>query len=332
MPNNVHDALFKSTFSQVEHAAGEFKLLLPHALVERIDFASLALCPGSFVDDAFAQSHTDLLFSANLAGRAALLYVLFEHQSTGDPLMPFRLLRYMVRIWDAHLAMVPESKSLPPIIPLMLHHSASGWKAAATFEALFDLDAATFAALADHVPRFRFLLDDLSRETDEAIAARAMSALGRLALWCLKNARTPEQLVQEIGGWVHLVHEVRRAPNGAAALAMIWRYIFVVNKRYEPKELLGMLVEAVGSEGNEELLSVADKLIAQGRKEGVLEGRKEGILEGRRELLLKQLSVRFGALPQAAIARVNAAAPAQLDLWAERVLTAPTLVAVLGDA
>lgn len=61
------------------------------------------------------------------------------------------------------------------------------------------------------------------------------------------------------------------------------------------------------------------------------EGRREGELSGERKLLLKQLSSRFGALPEAAVSRVNVADLSQLDVWAERVLTATTLVDVLGD-
>lgn len=71
MGNNVHDKLFKWTFSQVEHARGELELVLPPPLLERIDLASLAHCPGSFVDEALKERHSDLLFSASIAGRPA---------------------------------------------------------------------------------------------------------------------------------------------------------------------------------------------------------------------------------------------------------------------
>ncbi|MEO5726864.1 MAG: Rpn family recombination-promoting nuclease/putative transposase, partial [Byssovorax sp.] len=43
--------------------------------------------------------------------------VLFEHQSTVDALMPFRLLQYMVLIWERHLQVHSEDKRLPPIVP-----------------------------------------------------------------------------------------------------------------------------------------------------------------------------------------------------------------------
>jgi predicted transposase YdaD len=77
-----------------------------------------------------------------------LLYVLFEHQSPVDPLMLFRLLAYMVRIWEAHLKSEPEARRLPAIIPVVLHHSRSGWTAKVAFEDLLDVDPVVLAEIA----------------------------------------------------------------------------------------------------------------------------------------------------------------------------------------
>src|SRR6185295_13119909 len=101
MTATPHDALFKSTFSQVEHAASILRALLPAPLSAAIDWSTLEVRPGSFIDEALADRHTDLLFSVRIAGRDARIHVLYEHQSTPDPLMPFRVLRYVVRIWEA---------------------------------------------------------------------------------------------------------------------------------------------------------------------------------------------------------------------------------------
>ncbi|WP_437913535.1 Rpn family recombination-promoting nuclease/putative transposase [Sorangium sp. So ce302] len=77
MTPTPHDALFKSTFSQPEHAAVALRQALPAALAARIDFASLVLQPGSFIDEALAASHSDLLFTARLERASLFIYVLF---------------------------------------------------------------------------------------------------------------------------------------------------------------------------------------------------------------------------------------------------------------
>jgi hypothetical protein len=60
-------------------------------------------------------------------------------------------------------------------------------------------------------------------------------------------------------------------------------------------------------------------------KNDLAASRAEGVLKGRAELLLEQFGVRFGAPPKATRARVEAATPEQLDVWAVRVLKARTL-------
>jgi hypothetical protein len=54
--------------------------------------------------------------------------------------------------------------------------------------------------------------------------------------------------------------------------------------------------------------------------------------EGRAQMLLKQLTARFGPVPAEVEALVLAAKQPTLDRWALRVLTAPSLQAVLGPA
>jgi predicted transposase/invertase (TIGR01784 family) len=319
MPPNIHDAIFKATFSQVEHAAGELRLVLPPDLVARLDLGSLALCPGSFVDEALKERQSDLLFSVGLAGRRALLYVLFEHQSRAEELMPFRLLRYEVRIWEAWSKEHPDARKLPPILPVILHHSERGWTAATAFEDVLDVDADTLALLADYVPRFRFVLDDISLASDEALKARAMSALARLVLWCLRHAREPGELVERLGQWLDVVSEARRAPNGAEALQRIWRYIFATNEPEKPEDLVQRLLLVVGQEEREEIMTAADQLM------------ERGFQKGQRATLLKLLQSRFGALPSDVVAKVNGADTSTLDRWVERVLTAATLADVLRD-
>jgi flagellar biosynthesis/type III secretory pathway protein FliH len=87
-------------------------------------------------------------------------------------------------------------------------------------------------------------------------------------------------------------------------------------------------------------VNVADQLREEGRRKGIAEGLAkglakgvaEGLAKGQRKVLLRQLRARFGALPEPVMARIRAADEAQLDAWADRVLTAPTLGAVLDGA
>ena len=150
---------------------------------------------------------------------------------------------------------------------------------------------------------------------------RAIAVLARLSLWCPRHAREPWELVDRLGAWADLAREVRRAPNGMAALVRIMRYIFATNEPDKPEALVRRLLAAVGDEGTEEIMTAADQLMERGREQGF----QQGLERGRREMLLDQLRERFGALPDAAVARLTAAGMAELQAWSKRVLTAPGL-------
>jgi flagellar biosynthesis/type III secretory pathway protein FliH len=79
-------------------------------------------------------------------------------------------------------------------------------------------------------------------------------------------------------------------------------------------------------------VNVTQQFVELGRSEGIKEGLKQGVQKGQQTMLLKQLQTRFGTLSEATVARVNAAGTAELELWAERILTAPTLDDVLASS
>ena len=85
---HTNDGFFKAVFSQPEHATAFFKSHLPPALAAKMDWNSLGVLPGSFVKTSLQQVHSDLLFSVRVGERETLLYLLFEHQSSPDPI-PF---------------------------------------------------------------------------------------------------------------------------------------------------------------------------------------------------------------------------------------------------
>ena len=72
-------------------------------------------------------------------------------------------------------------------------------------------------------------------------------------------------------------------------------------------------------------LTWADKLVEKGRKEGLTRGREEGVVEGSRGTLVRQLTAKFGELPEEAKTRIESMSRAELDSLLDRVLTAETL-------
>jgi len=106
------------------------------------------------------------------------------------------------------------------IVPIVVHHSPTGWTAPIAFEDMLDVDADVLDALGPYIPRFRFLLDDLSAQTDaELLARRKMTPGGRVAILSLKHGR--DQVAVRIG----VLSPDGRAPAARDVLASVLRYI-----------------------------------------------------------------------------------------------------------
>ena len=325
---NPHDLIFKAVFGQPEHARGALRAILPAALAEAVDWSTIALQPGSFVDAALTHQHTDLLYAATWRdGGEALVYLLFEHQSAPptEGLMAERVLRYEVRIWDRWRADHPRAKTLPAILPIVLYHGASLWPEPPSFDALLDVPAGLRPAIEPYLVRFTYLLHDLSKISDEELRDGAMrTALAKLVAMCFKYARTRADFLQILGRWMDVAREVVRAPHGLEALAQVMRYILEVNEHVEPEALQALLERDLGPEAKDAIMTAGQRLIEQGRQQG----RQQGI----QELLLLLLRQRFGDAVDAHVEqRIATASLEQIKAWSVRVLSAATLSELLAD-
>ncbi|MBI5535969.1 MAG: Rpn family recombination-promoting nuclease/putative transposase, partial [Deltaproteobacteria bacterium] len=127
--------------------------------------------------------------------------------STDDALMPYRLLRYMIRIWEQWIAEQQEHpKLLPAIVPVAMSHSEGGWRRAVSMHELFDPQ--TVQAAGEHLPGFRFVLDDLTLRSNGELMARAASDLATLATLFLKNVRDAPDLGALFMQWSPLLQRV----------------------------------------------------------------------------------------------------------------------------
>jgi len=159
---NLHNALVLDTFGQIEHARGLIASLLPSAEVEHLDLSTLEPSQDHLVDEKLRESETDLLYRVDLAGGGeAFVYVLLEHQSSSDWSMPFRLLKYLVRIWDIWQRGHDEARHLPPIVPVVLSHAPGGWSGGRGMIEPLDAPEAVLEDLDGHLPSFEPVMLDL---------------------------------------------------------------------------------------------------------------------------------------------------------------------------
>ena len=100
-----HDEFFKNMMRYPEMARDFFETHLSSSVSALIRFSTLKLENVSFVDEKLGKYESDLIFSVKKADtdEEAFLYLLAEHQSSPDPLMPFRLIYYMMQFLKLHV-------------------------------------------------------------------------------------------------------------------------------------------------------------------------------------------------------------------------------------
>ncbi len=107
-----HDRFTRASMTHPKVAEEFFKKNLPEKIQKMIDFSSLKFNKESFIDDHLKLQIADMLFSVNFNGKPGFIYLLVEHASTPQPLLPFRMLKYVIAIMEDHLKRT-KSRTLP---------------------------------------------------------------------------------------------------------------------------------------------------------------------------------------------------------------------------
>lgn len=288
-----HDKLFKAVFSEPANAVAHFERFLPAAVTAALDLANARHVPGSFVDEVLSERHTDLLYripwrsAPDEGGREVLLYVIFEHQSTVDFLMAYRMAAYSVRVWEHWLREHPDQRLLPPILPLVLYHGEQEWTAATQLQDLFDLegvDPAAVDALRPFLPKLQIMVDEVGRIPDEMLPGQGVV---RLTLLLFKHGRGPNVL-EQLPQWEEEFRvQVSLGESGLRNIALLVEYLLTVNEHVSV-DALGEFLAPMGDEAKEIPMTVGQQLIEKGLQKGRQEGLQEGLQKGRQEGRLEE--------------------------------------------
>ena len=325
-PPLTRDAFHHAGFSNLRAARSLLEHYLPAPVALACDWRTLRNLTPVFKSCFEPDSYCDLLFSVHWRGDPLLLHVLFEHQSRAEPLMPLRMLRYMVRIWDHHLLEHPQSRQLPPIYPLVLHQGSRPWRAPVRFHELFACppEALRDPAGAPWAPDFAFQLIDLAglpfAQLREALVANAL-------LYVMKLVE--EQAV--LPRFDELAELIRAALGGRddlGLLQLVFRYLYRFAEKVDTPAFRAKIQLLTDPNLKDTAMTLHDQLIA----EGVEKGREQGLEQGRAEALIatleRLLTRRFGPLPGRVQERLRAASIDALYHLADQVLDAPSLDAL----
>ena len=105
--------------------------------------------------------------------------------------MAFRVLRYVTRIWDQYEREHPKARRLPAVIPLVVYQGPGRWTSPVQLLDVIDLGPGGRQAVQGWLPRFEFLLDDLTRTGEDQLLARELTPAALVTLLLLRSRWQP---------------------------------------------------------------------------------------------------------------------------------------------
>jgi predicted transposase/invertase (TIGR01784 family) len=304
--HHPHDLMVRAVLSDLAEATSFLQRHLPQEVSQALNWSTLTLLEGSFVDEDLRASEADFLYEIErLSGEESVwVYVLLEHQSTPDRWMRFRLLKYCCRIWDLSFREHPDQRELRAIVPLVFYQGARSWSYSSEFADLFVESVRDWPG----VPRFSHELVDQSRMQPGEIEGELKVRLMQLVMLAAYHPERP---------WRELVVELIRTlsslpPSGGINYMRVFlRYILQTQDR-EAIESFQDVLQRHAPHVRGDLMAYAQELLAEGEEKGKVKGRIEErvrVIEG----LLRE------GLDWAAIERVMDVNEAQFQALKQQV-------------
>ncbi len=260
-----HDKFFKLSMQEIKIAKDFFKHHVPEYVQKQMDFNSLHLEPESFIDQEQQAHFSDVLYSIMIDKKPGFLFILAEHQSKAEKLMPFRVLQYMCLIWNKHLKKQEKQKEkkgyLPIIYPLIFYHGRQ-----APYPYSCDLlDCFLDKVLAEKILHGPVQLIDVTQISDAALKKHGTAALFELMQKHIYE-RNMGEFLQELlqGGLIQLVS---RETNGEY-LGHVIKYVVNQSEIQDVKGFFAELTKALPHE-EEKIMTIAEQLIQQGMQQGM---------------------------------------------------------------
>ena len=282
-------------------------------LVDMLDFDKLRHVNTSFIPDNLREQESDIICLVPFRGEdtvEVLVYILIEHQSTVDVSMGFRILFYMVQIWDAQRRewedkQTPKSQwRFRPIVPIVFYTGEQRWEVPLSVNALMELPD----ALRRFVPTFDTLLLEVKAE-DEASLTRTDHPFGWLMTVLKKEQATKEELAEALEQTVSHISALPASERNQFLRAIHYLYLLILSRRPpdEHDDLKSVVYQHITNpdlreESFEMAQTMAEHLLQQGEQRGI----EIGSLQAKRQDIVELLQIRFDSVSATIVEKVNA--------------------------
>jgi len=268
-----HDKFFRTVMSDKRVARDFLKSYLPQDIAQVIDWENLELKPRSYINEVRKESIVDVLFKTTIENNDAYLYLLVEHQSKPDALMPFRMLKYMVNIMDDHIRQTKQKK-LPLIYPMVVYQADKPYPYSTD---ILDIIEAP-RILAERYFLKPFHLIDLGTIEDEEIKKHAWSGIMEFALKHVIERDILPWVKDIVGLMRHLVLK-----GGEKYVEIVVEYLFERADTEAQNEFISLINKEISTEMGEKVMTIAERFRLEGLQQGIQKGLEKGKLEGKLE-------------------------------------------------
>ena len=297
-PAQPHDSFFRTLLDDPEWVDAFLRERLPPNLTALLTDEGFHREETSFVSETLGTLHADGLFSTRCRD-GNTLYVILEHKSWPDSETPLRMARYTLSVWSRHQQREEgKTATLPYVFLLVVYHGRRNWHVPRS--------VAEMASLPGEV--FRYGLVDLVRTEFNALSG---DDTVRASLGILRQGMLEDPDREELREALRILHRQRPRLLPAATNYILETYDL------PEEEYRELLHETVPEVWETTMQTVAERLVAKGKA--------EGLTEGKADTLLRLLARRFDTVPEDTRTRIRAASIEELDAWVDAMLSASSL-------
>jgi len=323
-----HDHFFRAAMSYPRVAQQFLETYLPEEFKQIVNLDTLSSEKGTYVDEELQSLMVDMLYSVKTHDdQESYIYILVEHQSKSDPLMPFRLMKYMFSIMDDHLKKHIGSTTLPLICPIVLYNGKNAYRHTTDIFKMFK----HHEALARKTFLEPFQLVDLSQIPSKILAEKTWSSI---LLMSLKHI-----MYRDISNWIEPIMQsmgIVEKEGGSDFLEASCNYILhagdvgdyrrfsqAVHDHFSPQleEKVMAIVQTLEVRAKQAAMQEARQAAMQearqeARQEWLAKGIAEGMEKGKQELAIQLLQKKL--LPMEHIAQLIGVSADTLLAFAEK--------------
>ncbi|MEM1243296.1 MAG: Rpn family recombination-promoting nuclease/putative transposase [Pseudomonadota bacterium] len=133
---NPHDKLFRASMMQIQVARDFLNAHLPRAMKQMMNLDELHYVQKSFVDKKLQEQIVDVLYQTKIKDKTGYIYILCEHQSTVQKLLPLRMIKYILEILSFHQDSY-AGQEFPIIYPMIFYTGSKRYTQSTNFFDLF---------------------------------------------------------------------------------------------------------------------------------------------------------------------------------------------------